>query len=336
MDANASLLAPADPGTARETAPTDRPPQPTSQLHEVKLDAADEKTSLHEELNLNDDGPEGLRPTERTDARRDRPPRHSDPLYRADQVDQDEKVTPHHAVTVTDGAESSGSGEDGQLLVAGSYSLRAGQSYASRDGGEGGHRDDDDLEQHPESNGEDGEDGEALQQQPEDGGQESAGEAEAAGDSSGSEQPKDQVQRKRRNRLPTGRVHGGQGSYKCNECQRCFKRKNDLAKHVKTHTGKRSYECDICHKRYSSQGNLVTHVRTHTGEKPYECDFCNKHFAQKGDLAKHVRTHSGEKPFECGTCHKRFSRKYILDIHIKTHTGERPYECVICHKRFIN
>ncbi|KAE8738867.1 hypothetical protein FOCC_FOCC015630 [Frankliniella occidentalis] len=156
----------ADPGTARETAPTDRPPHPTGPLHEVKLDAVDEKTSLHEELNLNDDGPEGADsgiPSGPTPA--DRPPRPTDPLHRANEVAADQKITLHHAVTVADGTESSGSVEDGQLLEAESYSLRTRLSKASRDGGKGEHQDDEDLEQHPESNRQDGE---ALQQHPED------------------------------------------------------------------------------------------------------------------------------------------------------------------------
>ncbi|XP_068617733.1 zinc finger protein ZFP2-like [Battus philenor] len=157
--------------------------------------------------------------------------------------------------------------------------------------------------------------------------------------------------------------------YQCDTCNRCFFRKDLLARHAKNHkSNDKFYECDICKKRFhrsdnlrshmrvhgsasggaasgaclclycgrsfTNSSNLIVHMRRHTGEKPYKCDFCDKGFPRSSDLQCHRRSHTGEKPYICGVCGKGFSRSNKLSRHMRVHTGHRPYKCPYCEKAF--
>ncbi|KAJ8706854.1 hypothetical protein PYW07_012932 [Mythimna separata] len=130
-------------------------------------------------------------------------------------------------------------------------------------------------------------------------------------------------------------IRTGGASYKCEECQRCFREKNYLTRHVRNmHTGEKPYKCEECQLFFSQKGHLINHNRTHTGEKPFKCEECQLCFSQKGNLRKHIRTHTGEKPYKCEECQLCFSQKSHLTNHIRTHTGEKPFKCEECQLCF--
>ena len=63
--------------------------------------------------------------------------------------------------------------------------------------------------------------------------------------------------------------------YKCDQCNKTFKRKSNLKSHLKVHTDF-AYICTYCNKKFARSGNLHQHVRIHTNEKPFSCKYCNK------------------------------------------------------------
>uniref|UniRef100_A0A8C6TUJ8 C2H2-type domain-containing protein n=1 Tax=Neogobius melanostomus TaxID=47308 RepID=A0A8C6TUJ8_9GOBI len=101
----------------------------------------------------------------------------------------------------------------------------------------------------------------------------------------------------------------------------------DAAEHKK-------HQCSVCNKRFRGRRDLQRHIRVHTGERPYRCSSCEKAFTCKDTLDVHMRTHTGERPYSCQTCGKTFTQTSHLNSHRRTHTGEKPFACPVCEKTF--
>ncbi|KAJ8362721.1 hypothetical protein SKAU_G00115520 [Synaphobranchus kaupii] len=131
-----------------------------------------------------------------------------------------------------------------------------------------------------------------------------------------------------------GEINAGENSFKCSQCEKCFRRKSDLNTHLRIHTGEKPYKCIHCGKCFSQRAHLSIHLRTHTGEKPYMCTQCGKCYSQSSQLNSHLRIHTGEKPYKCTECGKCYSQGNQLIRHLRFHTGEKPYKCTECENCF--
>lgn len=76
-----------------------------------------------------------------------------------------------------------------------------------------------------------------------------------------------------------------------------------------------------CQRKYKSKSALSKHLRVHQDTKPFPCDFagCCQAFIQKADLNRHKLKHTGAKPFTCNICRKTFTQVGNLNTHLKTH-----------------
>ncbi|KAM9024258.1 zinc finger protein 236 isoform 14-T14 [Ara ararauna] len=97
---------------------------------------------------------------------------------------------------------------------------------------------------------------------------------------------------------------------------------------------KRSYRCEYCNKGFKKSSHLKQHVRSHTGEKPYKCQLCGRGFVSSGVLKSHEKTHTGVKAFSCSICNTSFTTNGSLTRHMATHMSMKPYKCPFCDESF--
>jgi len=136
-------------------------------------------------------------------------------------------------------------------------------------------------------------------------------------------------------RTKTTQVVGSRsGALDCRMCERVFKTREELEKHVLNHDEHRPHKCPQCHKGFKQPCHLNQHLRTHTDERPFPCEVCNKSFKQACQLKQHMRLHTGEKPYRCSQCSRAFKQASQLNQHVRLHTGEKPYKCNHCDKTF--
>lgn len=133
-------------------------------------------------------------------------------------------------------------------------------------------------------------------------------------------------------------IHGDERAFKCEHCDKAFKRKRTLRDHIRNvhektfyfrrkwkshcriHGDKREFECGHCDKAFKQKGGLHNHIKkVHEKIRNHQCDVCGKAFYSKAAWLNHTRIHTGEKPFNCSKCGKCFSLKAYRNVHERKH-----------------
>lgn len=96
-----------------------------------------------------------------------------------------------------------------------------------------------------------------------------------------------------------------------------FSQRSNLQSHKRaTHYNDKRYKCDKCQKGFKRRRLLDYHTKAaHTGERPYKCDVCTATFVYPEHFKKHRRIHTGEKPYLCEVHPLKLSlKRYFLLI----------------------
>lgn len=132
--------------------------------------------------------------------------------------------------------------------------------------------------------------------------------------------------------------HTDECNFKCSSCDRLFKHKSLLSRHIKIVHMKqhfRRFNCKNCDKVFEKRKLLNQHIiQDHNEELPFKCNVCNRCLSSAYCLKTHLKTHSDTKEFVCTYCGKGFHKIHNLNEHINSHTGNRPYDCKECGKKF--
>lgn len=98
--------------------------------------------------------------------------------------------------------------------------------------------------------------------------------------------------------------------FECQICNRSYRQKHNLTKHLNTHTKKVLFPCkaENCGKVFDVASTLRKHFQImHTNVRDHGCSICGKRFAIASGLRGHMRTkHCTEKIHGCPECGKMF------------------------------
>ena len=150
--------------------------------------------------------------------------------------------------------------------------------------------------------------------------------------------------------------------FKCETCDRTFRRKVNLIQHARIHKAEaveseeseeeaeKNFKCDKCERAFSRNQDLLQHMKSHT-QKKYQCELCPRSFDKWLLLLRHnKRYHPGNKviapgskvnteeqsqKLTCKVCFEEFADPGKMAEHKKLHSSEKKFNCHVCNMTFI-
>ncbi|XP_034177766.1 uncharacterized protein LOC117603096 [Osmia lignaria lignaria] len=120
---------------------------------------------------------------------------------------------------------------------------------------------------------------------------------------------------------------------RCRACERIFKDRASLQKHIENHHS--TYTCHLCNETITSKLGIMTHNRVkHMDHPDLTCNFgsCRKLFRTKEDLEAHRKDHRYHTtPNVCDFCGDTVENKLKLKMHVLSlHRNEIGVSCGVC------
>ncbi|XP_062537377.1 zinc finger protein 708-like [Armigeres subalbatus] len=141
-------------------------------------------------------------------------------------------------------------------------------------------------------------------------------------------------------------VHDQGVAAQCKICQKTFKHKSNLARHMLMHSGEMPHKCDECGIRFKIVTDLTKHVQgVHQGKMPYFCYKCdiplkdkNAYYRHRTVVHKAMRDVPAQRRYRCGLCVTTCDIQSDLQLHVDECHPDQPYpfkQCSLCPDRFL-
>ena len=97
------------------------------------------------------------------------------------------------------------------------------------------------------------------------------------------------------------------GGHQCEHCGKCFRKKNNLTRHIKIHMGLQ-FRCKYCSRTYSSSSSLCKHKRSHRkAADSLMCSYCEYTCFRSDIMKEHIEgVHEKIRKYRCEICSKDF------------------------------
>ena len=121
-------------------------------------------------------------------------------------------------------------------------------------------------------------------------------------------------------------------------CNKTFKKKSKLERHVLAHSDIRSFTCSVCSTSFKRKDHLKRHMSSHeVNRKKFHCpyiDCTSIGFVDNYHLRRHMdQIHN--LPIMCNICSFRFDKKWLLTKHKHLiHNEPAPYQCDKCNSPY--
>lgn len=87
-------------------------------------------------------------------------------------------------------------------------------------------------------------------------------------------------------------------------CNKIFKERGSVGRHLITHTGKR-FQCDQCSASYTQKNALKVHMQVHSNPDLYKCGVCGFKYGTQNGLRQHMKSD--------GACIRQINRNPTMD-----------------------
>ncbi|CAL8123423.1 unnamed protein product [Orchesella dallaii] len=127
----------------------------------------------------------------------------------------------------------------------------------------------------------------------------------------------------------------------CNHCGKLFNNQSSLRQHESFHLPDRPFQCknEKCDKAYKTRSELNRHLVVHSGEKKHICVVCKKRFLRKQYLKTHVLRHHETGLTMMASPNTSSLQRSLMSAarsEFSNHAEPLTWRCNLCLKIFIH
>lgn len=110
-------------------------------------------------------------------------------------------------------------------------------------------------------------------------------------------------------------AHAGKRPYPCKLCKKSYHLSHHLTRHMRSHKGNQgSYKCVECDKVFKTRDDLIYHSAMHATQS-LKCPLCKEQFGNVDEVTEHIKMHAEGEQFACEFCDLIFMTDDKLILH---------------------